>query len=98
MPLSAMDEKGNPVDWWFMYKISGQSKTSAGAAVGGEVGTEYVYFDANAPAGGKLALSQDHVDKNGALPNTLNQLYAAQGRRPRTWAGFSITTRTRSAT
>jgi deoxyribonuclease-2 len=74
-----MDEKGIPVDWWFMYKISGQSKTSAGAAVGGEVGTEYVYFDANAPAGGKLALSQDHVDKNGALPNTLNQLYAAQG-------------------
>jgi deoxyribonuclease-2 len=79
MPLSAIDEKGNPVDWWFMYKISGQSKTSAGADVGGEAGVEYVYFDANVPANGKLALSQDHVDKNGALPNTLNQLYATQG-------------------
>jgi deoxyribonuclease-2 len=79
MALSAMDDRGNPVDWWFMYKIAGKSKTSKGTAAGAGVGTEYVYFDANAPASAKLTLSADRVDKNGALPNTLNQLYGTQG-------------------
>lgn len=72
MPLSTMDESGNPVDWWFMYKISGKASTGDGRKL---LGTEYIYFDSNAPADGKLALSPHHVDKDGALPNTLNQLY-----------------------
>lgn len=75
MALSAMDENGNPVDWWFMYKVSGESKTGDGRKV---LGTEYVYFDANSPADGKLTLSPYLVDKDGTLPNTLKQVYGAE--------------------
>jgi deoxyribonuclease II len=72
MPLSTMDDAGKPVDWWFMYKVAGKSKTTGGIKV---TGTEYVYFDANVPGTGKLTLSPHHVDKDGALPNTLKPLY-----------------------
>ena len=72
MAISAIDDKGSPVDWWFMYKVSGESTTSRGGKV---LGTEYIYFDANTPADGKAVLSQNQVDKNGALPNTLAQIY-----------------------
>jgi deoxyribonuclease-2 len=79
-PLSAVDEKGQPVDWWFMYKVAGKSTTSDGAKGptldGKKVnGTEYIYFDANTPGTGNLVLSPDTVDVSGALPNTLNQIY-----------------------
>ncbi len=74
MAINAMDEKGNSVDWWFMYKVSGESKTSKGGKV---LGTEYIYFDANTPADGKAVLSPYQVDKAGALPNTLAQIYTA---------------------
>jgi len=76
MQLSAMDENGKPVDWWFAYKVAGKSTTTDGSKV---TGTEYVYFDSNTPADGKLVRSPDHVDKDGALPNTLKQLYVEQG-------------------
>ena len=59
-----------------MYKVAGDSKTSGGIEV---KGTEYVYFDAHTPADGKLTLSQHHVDIDGALPNTLKQLYGEEG-------------------
>ena len=72
MAINAIDENGNPVDWWFMYKVSGESKTSDGRKV---LGTEYIYFDANAPANGKATFSPNRVDTNGALPNTLAQIY-----------------------
>src|SRR5688572_7766364 len=74
MAISSMDENGNPVDWWFMYKVSGESKTSKGGKV---LGTEYIYFDAEKPADGRAALSEYQVDKAGALPNTLAQIYTA---------------------
>ncbi|HVE55651.1 MAG TPA: deoxyribonuclease II family protein [Pyrinomonadaceae bacterium] len=74
MAINAIDENGNPVDWWFMYKVSGESKTSNGGKV---LGTEYIYFDAETSANGKAALSQYQVDKAGALPNTLAQIYTA---------------------
>jgi deoxyribonuclease-2 len=76
MQLSAMDDNGSPVDWWFAYKVAGKSASTDGSKA---TGTEYVYFDANSPADGKLTLSPHRVDKDGALPNTLNQLYAEQG-------------------
>ncbi len=76
MNLSAMDDDGKPVDWWFMYKVAGKSKSSGSVKM---KGTEYVYFDANKPADAKLSLSTHHVDKDGALPNTLNQLYGEEG-------------------
>jgi deoxyribonuclease-2 len=72
MAISAIDENGNPVDWWFMYKVSGESETSDGRKI---YGTEYVYFDSNSPADGKLIYSKNTVDKDGALPNTLAQIY-----------------------
>lgn len=74
MTISAIDENGNPVDWWFMYKVSGDGTTSTGQKV---LGTEYIYFDANTPADGKATLSPYHVDTGGALPNTLAQIYKA---------------------
>jgi deoxyribonuclease II len=75
MAINAMDENGNPVDWWFMYKLSGESTTSDGKKV---LGAEYIYFDANTPADEKAALSPYPVDKAGALPNTLAQIYEAE--------------------
>ena len=68
MNLSAIDDHGKPVDWWFMYKVAGKSKSSTGDKV---TGTEYVYFDSNMASGGKLSLSPNRVDADGALPNTL---------------------------
>jgi deoxyribonuclease-2 len=76
MALSTIDENGNPVDWFFMYKVAGKSETSDGSKV---TGTEYVYFDANTPTDGKLTRSPHHVDKDGALFNTLKQLYSEEG-------------------
>lgn len=74
MPVGAFDDNANPVDWWFMYKVAGKSTTGDGSKV---AGTEYVYFDANKPDSGKLTLSSHRVDKDGALPNTLKQVYGA---------------------
>jgi len=80
MAISALNELGKPVDWWFLYKVAGRSTTGSGGkgpTVGGQavVGVEYVYFDADAPGEGKLAMSPYHVDQSGALFNTLQQVY-----------------------
>ncbi|HWU91220.1 MAG TPA: deoxyribonuclease II family protein [Kofleriaceae bacterium] len=82
MALSAIDDSGRPVDWWFMYKVAGKSTTSSGARGprlrGHKVtGAEYLYLDARAPRTARLALSPHTVDGSGALPNTLNQIYGA---------------------
>ncbi len=69
MTLTAMDESGAPVDWWFMYKVAGKAKADDGRKL---LGTEYVYYDANSSA---LALSPHHLDAEGALPATLAQVY-----------------------
>ena len=74
MTISAIDENGNPVDWWFMYKVSAESVTSDGRKI---FGTEYIYFDSNMAADAKAVLSPHTVDKSGALPNTLAQIYGA---------------------
>jgi deoxyribonuclease-2 len=75
MQLSAMDDTGNPVDWRFMYKVAGKCTPAATK----NAGTEYVYFDSNAPATARLELSPNRVNQNGALPNTLKQLYVEEG-------------------
>lgn len=82
MALSAYDDQGHPVDWWFMYKVSGKSTTGSGGrrpSLGGQPvsGAEYLYFDARTPPGGQLALSAQRVDQGGALMATLQQLYGA---------------------
>ena len=46
MKISALDENGKPVDWWFMYKVPelrGSSKDETDRATG----YEYVYYDSS---------------------------------------------------
>ncbi|HEX8370749.1 MAG TPA: deoxyribonuclease II family protein [Pyrinomonadaceae bacterium] len=72
--LSAMDDNGNPVDWWFLYKVAGKSVASDGSKA---TGNEYVYFDSSGPQGKKLTLSPHLMSdaSKGAVSNTLNQIY-----------------------
>ena len=42
MNLSALDENGKPVDWWFIYKVP---QLSGGAGSDEATGYEYVYYD-----------------------------------------------------
>jgi len=79
MELSALDNDGNAVDWWFMYKLSGKSKTKEGGKIKGLTGAEYVYFDSSEGSTAKLVEAKDLVTKNGALPNTLDPLFAPPG-------------------
>ena len=79
MKLSAMDNSGKRVDWWFMYKLSGKSTTKSGEKIAGLTGAEYVYFDSSEGSTAKLVRPADLVTKDGALPNTLDQLYAKPG-------------------
>ncbi len=69
-----MDDSGNPIDWWFIYKIAGKSVASDGSKA---TGYEYVYFDSSGPQGKKLTLSPNLISDSskGAVSNTLNQIY-----------------------
>ncbi len=75
--LLCLNDEGQSVDWWFIYKVAGKSIVSDGSKA---KGTEYVYFDSSFHQGDKLVLSKYLVsDQNdGALANTLNQIYTAQ--------------------
>ncbi len=77
--LNVIDDSGKSVDWWFMYKVSSKSQSSKGLKA---TGCEYAYYDANmARKKAKLILSPNTVDKNqGALFNTLNQLYGSKAK------------------
>jgi hypothetical protein len=61
MNLRAMNNDGTAVDWWFMYKISGKSKTKAGAKIPRLTGAEYVYFDSSEGSSAKLIRPNDLV-------------------------------------
>jgi len=47
MKISALDEKGKPVDWWFIYKVP---QLNAGAGTDKVTGYEYVYYDSTIDA------------------------------------------------
>lgn len=72
--ISCIGDNGNPVDWWFVYKVAGKSVTSDGSKA---KGTEYVYYDSEFPKRKKLVLSDNLIDdpNKGAVSNTLNQIY-----------------------
>jgi len=72
--ISALDEKGNAIDWWFIYKIAGKSTASDNSK---PKGTEYLYYDSNFQKGKLIELSKNELNSpdSGALANTLNQLY-----------------------
>jgi len=78
MTISALDEQGNPVDWWFIYKVP---KLSPGPGTDGATGYEYVYYDSKIDSSpdvrdrvmgeSKFVLNSD----KGALNLTLNSVF-----------------------
>jgi deoxyribonuclease-2 len=68
--ISALDENGKAVDWWFTYKvpeISGSGPASA-------KGYEYVYYDPNL---GKVVTSPNQLSAGkGALDATLDSIFS----------------------
>ena len=60
MKISALDESGKPVDWWFAYKVPklGRGKCSRPSLPGtvtSAIGYEYVYYD---PTVAKIDMSK----------------------------------------
>lgn len=47
MKISALDENGQAVDWWFIYKVP---QLNAGAGTDNATGYEYVYYDSTIDA------------------------------------------------
>jgi len=70
MKLSAIDDNGKPVDWWFMYKVP---KLTKDAETSSAVGYEYIYYD---PAINEIVKSPDLLtDGKGALDLTLKSVF-----------------------
>ncbi len=70
MTLSALDENGNPVDWWFAYKIP---KLTQDASTPSATGYEYVYYD---PKIGKVDKSPYLLTEGkGAVDLTLSSVF-----------------------
>ena len=83
MPVSPLDESGNPVDWWFIYKVP---KLDAGAGGDSASGYEYAYFDAQMDKDGKSVFSpsignpkKKLGDGQSALDRTLNAIFHGSG-------------------
>lgn len=70
MNISALDESGKAVDWWFAYKVP---KLAKSASAGSTTGYEYVYYD---PKVGKVEKSPHTMDSGkGALAFTLDSVF-----------------------
>ena len=73
MKLSALDENGKAVDWWFLYKVPKLVETKQAGVIPSATGYEYVYYD---PQIGKVRLSQYTLTAgDGALGRTLNSVF-----------------------
>jgi deoxyribonuclease II len=78
MNISALDENGKPVDWWFIYKVPQLSK---GAGNDEATGYEYVYYDSTLDADNDLKVHKVTKSPNvlnggkGALNLTLNSVF-----------------------
>jgi len=78
MNVTALDENGKPVDWWFIYKVP---QLGAGAGTDEATGYEYVYYDATID--GSSDPRQRNIAKSpyllnggkGALNLTLNSVF-----------------------
>src|SRR5258707_862104 len=87
MKISALDENGTPVDWWFIYKVpqlkGGATGNTAGSnnATDNATGYEYVYYDSTID--GNPDFRQRNVAKSpyvlnsgkGALNLTLDSVF-----------------------
>lgn len=70
MNLSALDENGNAVDWWFAYKVPQLAKDASSPAA---TGYEYVYYD---PKIGRVVKSPYLLTQGkGALDLTLKSIF-----------------------
>src|SRR6266446_4662718 len=78
MNVSALDENGSPVDWWFIYKVP---QLSPGLGRDKATGYEYVYYDASIDANAdkklrKVSKSPNVIDGGkGALNLTLDSVF-----------------------
>src|SRR5690349_23044856 len=70
MALSALDENGKPVDWWFLYKVPKLTKDASTASA---TGYEYVYFDPTLKA--VVRSANMLTNGKGALDLTLNSIF-----------------------
>jgi deoxyribonuclease-2 len=70
--ISALDESGKPVDWWFAYKVPKLGKTANEPTA---TGYEYIYYDPNIK---KVVQSPNLLtDGKGALDLTLKSIFDA---------------------
>ena len=77
MTLSPLNEDGQPVDWWFLYKLP---KLTASDTTDAARGYEYLYFDSTIAVAEKPAFVKSNFTldaDNGALFHTLDQLFSA---------------------
>ncbi|HEX4557511.1 MAG TPA: deoxyribonuclease II family protein [Xanthobacteraceae bacterium] len=73
MRVSALDESGKPVDWWFAYKVPKLTDIKGVGSVPSATGYEYVYYD---PHVGAFGASKDVLtDGKGALDLTLDSVF-----------------------
>jgi len=73
MKISALDENGKTVDWWFLYKVPKLAETKAGGVVPSSTGYEYVYYDTSIET---IELSKNVLtDDHGALNQTLDSIF-----------------------
>lgn len=78
MNISALDENGKPVDWWFIYKVP---ELNPGMGTDKATGYEYVYYDATIDANPdfrkRKVLRSPNVlnSEKGALNFTLNSVF-----------------------
>ena len=76
--VTALDEEGNPVDWFFIYKVP---QLAAGANTDKSTGYEYVYYDSSIDA--RPAAADRNIRKSpyvlnsdqGALNKTLDSVF-----------------------
>ena len=70
MPVSVLNETGQPIDWWFMYKVPKLTKDGTSSSA---KGYEYIYFD---PTTKQPVRSPNLLtDKKGALDLTIDALF-----------------------
>jgi deoxyribonuclease-2 len=70
MNISALDENGQAVDWWFAYKVPQLAKNADSLTA---TGYEYVYYDQNV---GKVVKSPNLLtDNKGAVDLTLKSVF-----------------------
>ncbi|MBY0238756.1 MAG: deoxyribonuclease II family protein [Burkholderiaceae bacterium] len=71
MTISALDDNGQPVDWWFAYKVPQMSQQGSNPSA---TGYEYVYYD---PIIGKVVQSPNLLtDGKGALDLTIASVFS----------------------